>query len=455
MSNNSVIALRNELTREEWAKIMQSVKSFGEPGIVFVDDLDVLVNPCAEIGMLPKTLDNRSGFQMCNLTEINGGKCLTEEDFYIACKAAAILGTIQAGYTDFKYLPKETQEITEREALIGVSITGWMNNPEVLFNPEVMKKGAKIVVETNKLVAELLGINQAARCTTVKPSGNASVILGTASGIHGEHSPKYFRHVQMTDNDQIARIIKETNPAMIEKSVWSNSGTDFVVAFPVESKEGSVYKNELLGVKQLEYVKLAQQYWVEEGTNVELCTIPTLRHNVSNTINVDNWDEVEDYIYENRQWFAGISLLSSSGDKDYAQAPFTEVLTPEKLLKEYGTATMFASGLIVDGLHAFGNLWTACSTVLGFGETLDDSSETLLKRDWVRRAKKFADNYFNGDLTKMTYCLKDCYNLHKWEKIKNSFKPVDFSEAMTENVFVDADTLGSQGCAGGACEVTF
>lgn len=390
-----------------------------------------------------------------NLVETNGGKCVDKETLFLAVKAGAILATLQAGYTNFKYLSDATREITEREALIGVSITGWMNNPDVLFDPETQKEAAKIVLETNKLVAKLIGIKPAARGTCAKPSGNASVILMTASGVHGEHAEQYVRNVQVNDEDQIAKIIKETNPAMIEKSVWSNNGTDYVISFPIVSKEGSIYKKDLYGVKQLEFVKNAQQNWVEYGTDLDLCVDKKLRHNISNTITVDNWDEVEEYLYNNRQWFAGVSLLGMSGDKDYAQAPFTEVLTPEKLLKEYGTATMFASGLIVDGLHAFGNLWTACSTVLGFGETLDESSETLLKRDWVRRAKKFADNYFNGNLTKMTYCLKDCYNLHKWEKIKNNFKPVDFSEAMTENVFVDANTMGSQACAGNACEVTF
>src|SRR5690606_19837527 len=121
-------------------------------------------------------------------------------------------------------------------------------------------------------------------------------------------------------------ILKETNPKMVEKSVWSSSGTDYVVSFPVESPEHSIYKDDLLGVKQLEFVKKAQQNWVEYGTNVELCVDKTLRHNVSNTITVDDWDEVEKYIYDNRHYFAGISLLSAMGDKAYAQAPFTEVL---------------------------------------------------------------------------------------------------------------------------------
>jgi len=134
---------------------------------------------CVEIGMLPVTEDGQSGFQACNLCEINGSMCDTKEIFFEACKAGAIMGTIQAGYTDFKYVSEATRRIVEREALLGVSITGWMNNPEVLFDEETLKKGAEIVKETNKKVAKLLGINQAARCCTVKPSGNACTSFDT------------------------------------------------------------------------------------------------------------------------------------------------------------------------------------------------------------------------------------------------------------------------------------
>ncbi len=393
---------------------------------------------------------------MCNLTELNGGAVESKEDFYESCRAAAILGTLQAGYTDFKYLTKASQEITEREALIGVGITGWMQNPEILFDKEVMKCGAEVVKQINKEVAKLLGINQAARTTCVKPAGNSSVLLGTTSGIHGEHSPMYFRNVQINEQDEVLKLIEEVNPKMIEKSVWSNSGTDYVVSFPVVAKEGSIYKKDLLGVKQLEYVKLAQQVWVEHGTNEELCTDRRLRHNVSNTITVDDWDEVEEYLYNNRQWFAGVSLLAAAGDKAYAQAPFTEVRTAEQIMEEYGTGCLFASGLIVDALHAFNeNLWAACATVQGFGQKLKEDSSDLLKRDWVRRAVKFADNYFGGDVNLMTNCLKDCYNLHKWMSISLSTKPIDFASQLGVKRYVEVDTLQGQACSGGACEVVF
>lgn len=456
-SNNSVVLKRGELSRDEWAAIMKSVKDFGEPGFIFVDNEEFAYNPCVEIGMLPKTIDGRSGFQFCNLTEINGGKCISKEALMQACRAGAILGTLQAGYTNFKYLSPETKEITEREALIGVSITGWMNNPDILFDESTLKQGAELVRAVNKEVASLIGVNPAARTTCAKPSGNASVLLGTASGIHGEHAPMYFRNVQMNIDDPVAQLILETNPKMVEKSIWSANGTDFVVSFPVVSKEGSIYKSDLMGVKQLEFVKKAQQHWVENGTNIELCVDKNLRHNISNTISVDDWDAVEQYIYDNRQWFAGISLLSAYGDKGYAQAPFTEVFTAEQILKEYGEASMFASGLVVDGLSAFNdNLWQACDTALGFGLTLsEDEAHDLLKRDWVRRFKKFADTFFSGDMIRTSFCLKDVFNLHKWVSIQNDLTDIDFAASLSQNKFVDADTLGSQACAGGVCDLSF
>jgi ribonucleoside-diphosphate reductase alpha chain len=455
-SNNSVMLKRDEVTREEFAEIMKSVKQVGEPGFIWTDNLEFLSNPCVEIGMLPRTKDGVSGWQVCNLCEINGSMCNTEQDFYSACKAAAVLGTLQAGYTDFGYLSAASKEITEREALLGVGITGWMNNSEVLFSPVVMRKGASIVNETNKRVAELIGINQAARTTCVKPSGNASVILGTASGIHGEHSPLYFRNVQMNEQDEVLQLIRQHNPDMIEKSVWSSSGTDFVVSFPVVSKEGSIYKSDLMGVKQLDYVKVAQQNWVEAGTNVNICVHPRLRHNVSNTISVDDWEIVEQYIYDNRESFAGISLLSAMGDKGYPQAPFTEVFTAQQIFNQYGEGSMFASGVIVDALHAFNNnLWAACDNSLGYGEELTEDSIHLLKRDWVRRAKKYADNYFDGDIVKMTFCLKDCFNLHKWLGLQKSIKNIDFSSQLSKKTFTEVDTLQGQACAGGTCEVEF
>jgi ribonucleoside-triphosphate reductase len=454
-SNNSAVIVRDETTPEEFGTIMKSVKEFGEPGFVFVESKEHTTNPCVEIGMFPQ-IDGQSGWQGCNLTEINGGMCNTKEDFFKACRAASILGTLQAGYTQFKFLGENTNAIFAREALIGCSITGWMNNPNILFDAEILEEGAKIVRETNRQVAKAIGINPAARTTCVKPSGNASVLLQTGSGIHAEHSHMYIRNVQMNKESEVTQAIQRLNPHMVEESVWSATGSDVVISFPIVPKEGSIFKDDLIGVDHLEKVKLAQKHWVEAGTNVELCADPGVRHNVSNTIIVKDWDEVERYVFENRRSFAGISFLSAMGDKDFNQAPNTSVISAEEMVDKYGTAAIFASGLVVDGLAAFDNLWTACMTANGMGDDITlDSATNSVKRDWIRRFNNFAENYLNGDLKQAEYCLKDSYLLHKWNKINQNFVPIDWVEDLTEKRYTEVDTMGAAACAGGACEIDF
>lgn len=447
-SNNSAMIDRNSITKEQFHSIMENIKEFGEPGFVFVDDLELTTNPCVEIGMYPK-FGTKSGWQGCNLVEINGGICDTPERFYAACRSGAILGTLQAGYTNFKFLTDTSKKIFEREALLGVSITGWMNNPDILFDEKVLKKGAEIVKDVNREVAKLIGINPAARTTCVKPSGNASVLLKTASGIHPDHSPMYLRNVQMNKTSEVAKLLKNTNPYMVEESVWSKSKTDFSIAFPVIAREGSIYKHDIFGVEHLKMVKKAQEFWVESGTNIDLCVNKKARHNVSNTIVVNDWQEVEDYVFENKAFFAGIAFLSSSGDKDFNQAPFTRVLTADEILAKYGTGAVFASGLIVDSFNVFSNLWEACLAARGYGEDISgEAHNKALKRDWIRRFDNFAKNYLNNDIQKAEHCLKDVHLLHKWEKIQQNLRNIDWKTELTERKYLDIDTMGAAACAG-------
>ena len=454
-SNNSAVIVRDEVTKEEFSNVMKSIKEFGEPGFFFVDDKDITTNPCVEIGMFPQ-LDGESGWQGCNLTEINGSKCTSKEEFFKACRAGAIMGTLQAGYTDFKYLTETSRKIFEREALLGVSVTGWMNNPDVLLDAEVQKEGAEIVKQVNKQVAELIGINPAARTTCVKPSGNASVLLQTASGIHGEHSPRYLRHIQLNKDTEVAQLIAKTNPYMVEESVWSANGTDYCIGFPVISPENSLYREDLYATDLLEKVSLVQNNWVEAGTNYELCANSKTRHNVSNTVTVmpHQWTQVEDYVYDNRHSFAGISFLAGSGDKDFAQAPMTEVLTEQQIVAKYGKAALFASGLIVDTRkQGFRDLWEATMIAQTPPEYQGEVSD--LRAEWIRRFNKFADNYFMNDLKEAEYCLKDVFLLHKWTKIQQNINSIDFVDELDEKRFTEIDTMGAVACQGGACEITF
>lgn len=199
-SNNSALIVRKTANKEQFSRLMKSAKEFGEPGFVFAESADHAVNPCVEIGMLPH-LDGISGWQGCNLTEINGAKANTKEEFLAACRGASILGTLQAGYTNFKFVPDITRKIFEREALLGVSITGWMNNPDILLDPGILQEGATYVREINRKVASMIGINPAARATCVKPAGNACTTFDTK--IKTEHGAMSLKEIfdYCTDNN--------------------------------------------------------------------------------------------------------------------------------------------------------------------------------------------------------------------------------------------------------------
>ena len=451
-SNNSVVLLKDEVTKEQFEEVIKSTKEFGEPGFALLSSTEEVFNPCFEISM--RAIDaetGKTGFQGCNLTEINGDKIKSEEDFRNAVRAATIIGTIQAGYTNFPYLGEITEKIFRREALLGVSITGMMHNESIVFDPEIQKSMAKYAKSVNKEIAKKININQAARVTCVKPSGTTSCILGTSSGIHPHHAKRYIRRAQANKLEKPLEYFKSINPIAVEESVWSSSKTDDVISFCVEVPPGIKTKNCIGAIDLLKLVLLTQQNWVKYGKNDNLCTDKGLCHNVSNTITVkeDEWEDVADFIYKNREHFSGISLLSASGDKDYPQAPFTTVHTPKEIVDEYGDASIFASGIIESALEAFdGNLWKACDSLI-FGLSEEDKLMPNPKFDWVVKASNFADKYFDGDIKKMTYCLKDVHNWYYWTNLKKSYKDVDYSLMIEEEDNTNFE--GESACVGGKC----
>ena len=474
-TNNSVLMLRNETTREYFENIVAINDGASDIGFVFANSWFDMFNPCFEILKLPilgkYALDmigydavekfiadnqDKLGVAFCNLTEINAEACDTTEQFIDACKAASTIGTLQAGYTSFPYLGKVTEEIVKQEALIGVSITGWMNNP-MLFNEELLQLGAATVKYTNARIANMIGINQAARTTCVKPSGNASVILGTASGIHPEHSERYFRIMQLNKENDTAKWLEKHMPYLLEESFWSSTNSDYVVYVPIQNPKTGLYKKDVKGVKHLELIKLVQKNWVNEGTNRELCVYPNVNHNTSNTVIVDDRDAVVGYIWDNKQDFTAVSFISDYGDKDFTQAPFTSVSTLEEVVEKYGRGAIFASGLIVDGLHYFNdNLWIACDMIKDKSIPVTGTREqVMLKKYWLTRAKKFARNFFGGDLQKTIYCLKDIHLLHKWEVVNRQFKPVDFGEILNKPTYKNISDYAATACSGkDSCEIT-
>ena len=328
-SNNSVLLLRKDATEAEFKNLMQRTKEFGEPGFIFANHPHQLANPCVEIQFIPVTEDGQCGFQMCNLSSINGAKVTSVEDFRQAAKAASILGTLQAAYTYFPYFSPVSEKLTTDEALLGVSITGMMDNPEVLLSADNQREAAKICVEVNKRWAKALGINQAARVTCVKPEGSSSLALESASGIHPHHAKRYFRRIQCNKLDPIYKFFKKTNPHMCEESLWSATKTDGVVTFPIQISEKALVKKDLTALKHLEYIKSTQQNWVNPGTTA--VNKKPIYHSVSCTVIVqtEEWDAVEKYIYDNKDYFSAVSLIPATGDKMYVQAPMEEVTTPE------------------------------------------------------------------------------------------------------------------------------
>jgi ribonucleoside-diphosphate reductase alpha chain len=337
-SNNSVKLIRDETSKAQFLRIFTKQKEWGEPGFYFANDLSHGCNPCCEIGLNPhlevKDADGNvtieSGWQFCNLTEINGAKLLSEEDFRIAVRAATIIGTLQAGYTTFPYLGETTEKLCRREALLGVSITGMMDSPSITLDPDMQQRMAKYAIEVNRETTLKIGTEPAARLTCVKPAGSTSLLLGTASGIHPRHARRYFRRVQANKTDPIYKFFNEVNPHMCEESVWSANKTDDVITFCVEAPEEAILRSEMSAMDLLKYVHSTQQNWVVPGTARPEMN-PGLYHNVSNTLTVreGEWDAVADYIWENRADFTGISMLAATGDKIYQQAPHEEVVTAQ------------------------------------------------------------------------------------------------------------------------------
>ena len=459
LSNNSAVLIRNKAHRGNFDRLISSTKEFGEPGFLFLEHPDVVLNPCAEISMIPRLEDGTSGWSVCNLTELNGVLATDIDKFKQAAIHAAVAGTLQAGYTSFPYLGKVTEEIIKRDALIGVSITGWMDNPTILFNEDNMRDVANIIKLTNRAVADILGINHAKRTTTTKPSGNASILLGTTSGIHGEHSRKYIRNVRSNKSEIGQYVYGQHNPFAISND--ETKATDSIISFALKAKPGSILKSELLGVSQLEYVKKAQSVWVEEGTAIDETFGIKLRHNISNTIQVpdDKWDEVADFIWNNRNTFAGISLLSTRGDLDYANSPFQEVKSPIELANLYGSGAILASGLITEVPSSFKSLWDGCNAAKHGRNLKPKNSDDLITKinmnkqyDWVRRLKKFSKNFCDNDLDKAIYCVKDVSLLHKWNKLNHEAVNVDWSKVDFSADAFQAAANVEAACSGGACE---
>jgi ribonucleoside-diphosphate reductase alpha chain len=313
-ANNSAVLLRNLIDKETfmglWAKIEAS--NSGEPGFLFTNDKDAGTNPCAEI--------NLKANQFCNLCEINASDIETQEEYNARAKAASFIGTLQASYTDFHYLRDVWKKTTEKEALLGIGMTGIASGAVFKLN---MKEAAKVAVEENERVAKILGINKAARVTTVKPSGTTSLVLGTSSGIHAWHDDFYLRRIRLGKNEALYTYLSIHHPEMLEDDFFKPS-LQSIVSVPQRAPEGAITRSES-AMDMLERIKTINKNWIKpghrKGANM---------HNVSATVTIkqDEWPAVGEWLYENKEYFTALSFLPEDLGT-YKQAPF-ETITEEQ-----------------------------------------------------------------------------------------------------------------------------
>ena len=308
-ANNSAALMRHILTKSFFMDLWKRVElsGAGEPGIYLTNDKDWGTNPCCEIALRP--------FQFCNLCEVNASDIESQEDFENRVKAAAFIGTLQAGYTEFHYLRPVWQRTTEKDALIGVSMTGIGSGTVLGYD---MTKAANIVKQENDRVAIELGINSSARTTTVKPAGTTSLALGTSSGIHAWHNDYYIRRVRVGKNEAIYTYLATNHPELIEDEYFRPHDTA-VISIPQKAPKGAIMRTES-PFSLLDRIKKVHLEWVKPGHRTGNNT-----HNVSATVSLkeDEWDLAGEWMWTNRDHYNGLSVLPYDGGT-YVQAPFED-----------------------------------------------------------------------------------------------------------------------------------
>mgnify|MGYP003111976742 FL=1 len=308
-ANNSVVIMRHRIKKNQFMDLWERIKASGagEPGIYFTNDKEYGCNPCCEISLRP--------YQFCNLTEVNVSDITTQDEYETRAKAASLIGTLQASYTDFHYLRPVWQRNTEKDYLIGVSMTGIASGAVLDLDMESAANAVKI---ENNRVAELIGIGPASRCTTTKPAGTTSLVLGTSSGIHAWHNDHYIRRIRVGKNEAIYNYLVSSHPELVEDEYFRPHDTA-VISVPQKAPEGAITRTES-AIDLLERVKRVHMEWVSTGHRKGQNT-----NNVSATITVkpDEWVTVGDWMWDNRKYYNGLSILPFS-DHSYKQAPFED-----------------------------------------------------------------------------------------------------------------------------------
>ena len=309
-ANNSAVVMRHKIDEEEFFKLWKKIElsGSGEPGIYFSNDKDWGTNPCCEIALRP--------YQFCNLCEVNVSNIESQEDLNERVRVGAFIGTLQAAYTDFHYLREIWRKTTEKDALLGVGMTGIGSG--VILNYD-LKKAADLAKEENARVAEIIGVNKAARVTTVKPSGTSSLVLGTASGIHAWHNDFYIRRIRVGKNEAIYNYLAINHPELVEDDFFKPT-IQAVISVPQKAPAGSILRTENV-IDMLERTKRFNLQWVKKGHRKGANT-----NNVSATVSIqeNEWEQVGNWMWENRNTFNGLSVLPYFGGS-YTQAPFEDI----------------------------------------------------------------------------------------------------------------------------------
>ena len=310
-ANNSAVLLRHKVTKEFFLDLWKRVEASnaGEPGIYLSNDKDWGTNPCCEIGLRP--------FQFCNLTEVNVSNITGQKDLEQRVRAASFIGTLQAGYTDFHYLRPVWQRTTEKDALIGVSMTG-IASGRVLQDDISLTDAANVVKEENARVAEAVGVNKAARTTCVKPAGTTSLTLGTSSGIHAWHNDYYIRRIRVGKNEPIYWHLAVHHPELVEDEYFRPHDTA-VISVPQRAPEGSILRDES-AFQLLRRVKKITKEWITPGKRSG-----SNGHNVSATVSLheNEWTDAGEWMWDNRNSYNGLAVLPYNGGT-YQQAPFED-----------------------------------------------------------------------------------------------------------------------------------
>jgi ribonucleoside-diphosphate reductase alpha chain len=338
-------------------------------------------------------------------------------------------------------------------------MTGMMDNPDVLFDPDTLEAGAAIVGAVNEEVAEAIGISPAARTTCVKPEGKSSLMLDTlAAGIHPWPGKRGIRHVRASVMETPFQHFKEHNPHAVFLLAETDPNRDNteVIAFPFEAPEGALTKADVSAIDLLERVILVRKHWVEPGTYPDRCVRPWLRHNVSNTIHVepDEWADVTEFVFEHRAHFAGVAMLPAAGDKFYDLAPNVTVHTPDEQRSIYGDrAVEMAIALVASLPGSFGGLWPAVSAAISNGQhRFFDGTEA--EAAWMEAFEQFASVHFDSDLRAAEVCVKERECWERYLFLRDAYKPVDWADMVEANDDVDF-VANAGGCDGVKCEIDF